>query len=269
MPWAVPLPASGAAAAQLSRGCGPMAYEVTKRIKGHDYRYVVESYRDPRTKRRKTKWTYLGALDGDGLRAPVVRARKHVTKDDVIAAVAKLLKFRDPEHVTVSVIAKEAGISRSTFYRYFPDERRVFNAALLKVCNDFLLSLPSLDNSVRTVAEARATFRRWCEARYSSIGRQRAILHAISHGYRGKMPIQFERSLLAVNALASLETFLKALQAAGIAAIPDATEMSRAISGSLVALSMIPRFVRPEHTYFVPEFEELHAMFERAIFPVS
>jgi AcrR family transcriptional regulator len=244
-----------------------MAYEVTKRIKGRDYRYVVESYRDPQTKRRKTKWTYVGALDGDGVRAPVVRAHKHVTKDDIVAAVAKLLEFRDPEHVTVSVIAREAGISRSTFYRYFPDERRVFNAALLKVCNDFLLSLPSLDNSVRTLAEARATFRRWCEARFSLIGRQRAILHAISHGYRGKMPIRFDRSLLAVNALASLEAFLKALQAAGIAVIPDAAEMARAIAGSLVALSIIPRFIRPEYADFVPEFEELYAMFERVIFP--
>jgi AcrR family transcriptional regulator len=243
-----------------------MAYEVTKRIKGHDYRYVVESYRDPQTKRRKTKWTYVGALDGDGVRAPVARARKHVTKDDVIAAVAKLLEFRDPEHVTVSVIAKEAGISRSTFYRYFPDERKVFSAALLKICNDFLLSLPSLDNSVRTVAEARATFRGWCEARFTSIGRQRAILHAISNGYRGKMPILVERSLLAVNALESLETFLKELQVAGIAAIPDTAGMSRAILGSLVALRVTPRLIRPEYTYLMPEFEELHAMFERAIF---
>jgi AcrR family transcriptional regulator len=243
-----------------------MAYEVTKRIKGHDYRYVVESYRDPQTKRRKTKWTYVGALDGDGVRAAVVRARKHVTKDDVIAAVAKLLEFRDPEHVTVSVIAKEAGISRSTFYRYFPDERKVFNAALLKICNDFLLSLPPLDSPVRTVSEARATFRRWCEARFSLIGRQRAILHVISHGYRGKMPILVERSLLAVDALESLEAFLKVLQVAGIAVIPDTAGMSRAILGSLIALRVTPRLIRPEYTYLMPEFEELHAMFERAIF---
>lgn len=246
-----------------------MAYEVTKRIKGHDYRYVVESYRDPQTKRRKTKWTYVGALDGDGVRTPVVRTRKHVTKGDVVAAVAKLLEFRDPEHVTVSVIAREAGISRSTFYRYFPDERKVFNAALLKICDDFLLSLPSLDCSVRTIEEARATFRRWCESRFSSVGRQRAILHAISHGYRGKMPIRFERSLLAVNALGSLEAFLKGLQVAGIAVIPDATGTSRAILGSLIALSMIPRFISPEYAYFVPEFEDLHAMFERVIFNVD
>jgi AcrR family transcriptional regulator len=243
-----------------------MAYEVTKRIKGRDYRYVVESYRDPKTKRRKAKWTYVGALDGDAVRTPVARARKHVTKDDVIAAVAKLLEFRDPEHVTVAVIAKEAGISRSTFYRYFPDELKAFNAAVLRICDQFLLSLPELDNSVRTAQEARATFHRWCEARFRLIGRQRAILHAISQGYRGKMPLRLERSLLAVDSLASLETFLKALQGAGIAAMPDAAGLSRAILGSLVALRITPHFIRSEYAFFVPEFEELQAMFERAIF---
>jgi AcrR family transcriptional regulator len=243
-----------------------MAYEVTKRIKGRDYRYLVESYRDPQTKRRRTKWTYVGALDGDAVRTPAVRARKHVTKSDVVAAVARLLEFRDPEHVTVSVIAKEAGISRSTFYRYFPDELKVFNAAVLQICDQYLLSLPELDNSVRTPEEARATFQRWCEARFRLIGRQRAILHAISHGYRGKMPLRLERSLMTVDPLASLEAFLKALQVAGIATVPDAQGLARAILGSLIALRVAPHFIRPEYTFFVPEFAELHAMFERAIF---
>jgi AcrR family transcriptional regulator len=246
-----------------------MAYEVTKRIKGRDYRYVVESYRDPQTKRRKTKWKYLGALDGDGLRAPVARARKQVTKGDVIAAVAKLLEFRDPEHVTVSVIAREAGISRSTFYRYFPDEQKVFDAALVRICDEFLLSLPALDNSARTTEGARATFRQWCEARFSLIGRQRAILHAMSRAYSGKLPLRLERSLLTVDSLGSLEEFLKTLQIGGIAAIPDAAGLARAILGSLVALRVTPHFIRPEYEYLVPEFEELHAMFERAIFNVE
>jgi len=226
----------------------------------------VESYRDPQTKRRKAKWTYVGAIDGDVVRAPVVHARKHVTKGDVIAAVARLLEFRDPDHVTVSVIAREAGISRSTFYRYFPDERKAFNAALLHICDEFLLSLPSLDCSVQTIEEARATFRRWCEARFSLIGRQRALLHAISRGYHGKVPLRLERSLLTIDSLASLEVFLKSLQSAGIATIPDTAGMARAILGSLVALRVTPHFIRPEYMYFVPEFEELHALFDRAIF---
>jgi AcrR family transcriptional regulator len=246
-----------------------MAYQVTKRIKGRDYRYVVESYRDPQTKRRKTKWTYVGALDGDSVRTPVVRARKRVTKGDVIAAVARLLEFRDPEHVTVSVIAREAGISRSTFYRYFPDELKVFNAALSQIRDQFLLSLPELDCSVQTAGEGRATFHQWCEARFRLIGRQRAIMHAISQGYRGKMPLRLERSLLSEDSRASLEAFLKALQVAGITAIPDAAGLSRAILGSLIALRMTSRFIKPEYAYFVPEFEELYAMFERAIFNVE
>jgi hypothetical protein len=78
-----------------------------------------------------------------------------------------------------------------------------------------------------------------------------------------------ERPLLTLDSLASLEAFLKALQGAGIAAIPDSAGMSRAILGSLVALRVAPRFMKPDYTYLMPEFEELHAMFERAIFSLE
>jgi hypothetical protein len=48
--------------------------------------------------------------------------------------------------------------------------------------------------------------------------------------------------------------------------MPDAAGLSRAILGSLVALRITPHFIRSEYAFFVPEFEELQAMFERAIF---
>jgi len=38
-----------------------MAYQVTKLIAGREYRYHVEGFRDPKTKRVKQRWTYLGA----------------------------------------------------------------------------------------------------------------------------------------------------------------------------------------------------------------
>lgn len=62
---------------------------------------------------------------------------------------------------------------------------------------------------------------------------------------------------------------MKALQVAGIAVIPDAAGMSRAILGSLIALSMIPRFIKPEYTHFVPEFEALCDVRARHISVVS
>ena len=47
-----------------------MAYEVTKQIKGRDYRYRVESRLNPETGRPATRWTYLGKLEGGELIAP-------------------------------------------------------------------------------------------------------------------------------------------------------------------------------------------------------
>jgi AcrR family transcriptional regulator len=241
-----------------------MAYEVTKRINGHDYRYVVQTFRDPETKRRRTKWTYVGAIDGHAVREPASRARKHVTSDDIVAAVARLLEFRDPEHVTVAVIAREAGVSRSTFYRYFPDERKVFAAALARMRDEAMRAIPPLDNKVRTVGEARASFRRWFEAKVRAIGQLRPIQRAILDGDSRKMRFRLDSC---PSTEASLEAFFRALVIAGIVAIPDPIGMSRAIVGSMIAVVMAPHFISSECVSVAPNLEELHTMFDRAIFP--
>ena len=67
-----------------------MAFETTKRIKGRDYRYRVEAYRDPQMGKRKTRWQYLGAVED----------------------CAALLRFRVPSNLTVPIIAKSAGVSQ-------------------------------------------------------------------------------------------------------------------------------------------------------------
>ncbi|MGB8907541.1 MAG: TetR/AcrR family transcriptional regulator [Candidatus Cybelea sp.] len=243
-----------------------MAYEVTKRIKGRDYRYAVEAYRDPESQRRKAKWTYVGAVENGAVRAPGRPSRKHVTKDDIVAAAARLLEFRDPEHVTVSVVSREAGVSRSTFYRYFPDEREFFSAALARIADDAMGSLPSLDGAARTIEEARGAFRRWYEAHYRSVGQQRAIRRALLAGERGKLAVRRAKSLMTHDPFAQLEAFLRALQEAGVAAIADARGMSRAILGSMLAVRLKSIMIDPEQYLPEPTFEELHCVAERAIF---
>ena len=47
---------------------------VRKIIKNATYIYDVKSFRDKKTKRVKTKWTYLGRLSGDG--SIITRKRK-------------------------------------------------------------------------------------------------------------------------------------------------------------------------------------------------
>lgn len=166
----------------------------------------------------------------------------------------------------MSVVAKEAGVSRSTFYRYFPDEREFFSAALAHIVDEAMGSLPSLDGAARTVEEARAAFRRWYEAHYRSVGEQRAIRSALLAGQRGKLAVRRAKSLMRHDPFAQLETFLRALDEAGIAAIADAPGMSRAILGSMLAVRLKSIVIDPEQDLPEPSFEQLHCIAERAIF---
>jgi AcrR family transcriptional regulator len=243
-----------------------MAYEVTKKIKGRDYRYLVETRLDPQTKRRKAKWTYVGPVVGDGVREVVAHRSNHVTKDDIVAAAAKLLEARDPEYVTVTVIAAAASASRSTFYRYFENREAALKAALVRLTDNAIRDHPTLDQDVRTVEAARATFRAWCAAHYHSIGSLRAIRKMISEGYHGKVNIAYVRSLLKRDPWAELEAFLRAIGAAGVAQIPDPSALSQAVLGTMIAVKYVPYLTPRSETLNLPAFEDLYPMFERAIF---
>ena len=112
-----------------------VAYEVTKRISGGDYRYRVEGYRDPDTGRQRSRWQYLGRVVDGMTVTPPVRRGDRVTQDKIVVSTAELLESRDASRVTVAVIAKHAGISQATFYRYFHDRKGAFTAALSYLCD--------------------------------------------------------------------------------------------------------------------------------------
>jgi hypothetical protein len=106
-----------------------MAYQVTKLIAGREYRYHVEGFRDPKTKRVKQRWTYLGRVKGNGL-TPVRRRSREDVRARILAAVLDLLDKRDVVHVTVDVLVRSARISRATFYRHFSGRAAVLSAAV-------------------------------------------------------------------------------------------------------------------------------------------
>ena len=144
-----------------------MSYEVTKRIKGRDYRYRVESARDPESGRAGTRWIYLGKLENGALVAPVRSVSRRVTHDEIVAVTAKLLESRDASRVTVSVIAHHAGISPGTFYRHFDDRDAAFSAALTALCEQCFDALPALDPPAsatpkRGPTASSASTQRWC-----------------------------------------------------------------------------------------------------------
>ena len=106
-----------------------MAYEVTKIVKGHRYRYRVESVRDAGTGRSRARWTYLGRVGDDDVVVPRRRS-PNGNVDRIIGAIVKLLERRRIEHVTMTVIAREAGVAPGTIYRHFRSRREAILAAV-------------------------------------------------------------------------------------------------------------------------------------------
>ncbi len=138
-----------------------MSYEVTKRIKGHDYRYRVEGVRDPETGRTRSHWQYLGRLEGDDVIAPARVATRRVTRDELVAVTARLLETREASRVTVSVIAHRAGVSSGTFYRHFHDRRSALGAAVAYLGDALLAQLPPLGGRLASYDDERERLAGW------------------------------------------------------------------------------------------------------------
>jgi AcrR family transcriptional regulator len=108
-----------------------MAYEVIKRVSGRAYRYRVESFRDPVTRRVRGRWTYLGRVDPADAGLPE-RPPRPSSRDRLLDAVARLLADRDAESLSAGTIAREAGVAYGTFYRYFADRSHAVREAILR-----------------------------------------------------------------------------------------------------------------------------------------
>lgn len=108
-----------------------LAYEVIKRVSGRAYRYRVESFRDPETRRVRGRWTYLGRVDPADAGLPE-RPPKPSSRERLLDAVARLLAENDAEALSAGSIAREAGVAYGTFYRYFTDRAHAVRETLLR-----------------------------------------------------------------------------------------------------------------------------------------
>ena len=114
----------------LSEEC-LVAYEVIKRVSGRAYRYRVESYRDPETRRVRGKWTYLGRVEGEGTLSPERKARPS-SRDRLLDAVERLLETNELATISTGMVASEAGLAYGTFYRHFRDLAHVVRDAMVR-----------------------------------------------------------------------------------------------------------------------------------------
>lgn len=108
-----------------------MAYEVIKRVSGRAYRYRVESYRDPVTRRVRGKWTYLGRVEGEGTLSPERKARPS-SRDRLLDALERLLERYELSSLSTGMVASEAGLAYGTFYRHFRDLAHVVREAMVR-----------------------------------------------------------------------------------------------------------------------------------------
>lgn len=141
-----------------------MAYEVIKRVSGRAYRYRVESYRDPETRRVRGKWTYLGRVEGEGTLSPERKARPS-SRDRLLDAVERLLETNELATISTGMVASEAGLAYGTFYRHFRDLAHVVRDAMvretanLESLNERFTETPGTPDAERTklVAWVRET----------------------------------------------------------------------------------------------------------------
>lgn len=206
-----------------------MSYEVTKRIKGRDYRYRVESARDPETGRPGTRWVYLGKLEHGELVAPVRSVSRRVTHDEIVAVTARLLESRDASRVTVSVIAHHAGISPGTFYRHFEDRDAALSAALTALCEHCFGELPALDPPVRSHAEERARLNGWFEALQGAALRGRAFRWFLTSTGHDKFEAALAAASLRIDPRTLLAAYFRTLHDAGVARIGDAETLANGV----------------------------------------
>ncbi len=205
-----------------------MAYEVTKRIKGRDYRYRVESRTNPETGRPASHWTYLGKLEDGQLIAPARPVAHRVTRDEIVAITAKLLETRAASRVTVAVIAHHAGISPGTFYRHFADRDAAFGAALATLAEQCVDELPALDAPVGTRDAERARFGDWFTSLHQAVVRGRAFRWFMTAGGTDKFEAAIVQSQR-IDPRALLAGYFRTLEAAGITRIGDADVLANGV----------------------------------------
>jgi AcrR family transcriptional regulator len=199
-----------------------VAYEVTKLIAGREYRYHVEGARDPKTKRVKQTWTYLGRVDGNTT-VDVRRRSQEDVRDRVLRAALHLLDRRDVSHLTIDVLVRAARVSRATFYRHFPGRTAALNAAIGSVY-DQLLEVPlRVDEPLISIDAERLRLRSWAEtllrAAVQRPGIHRALLSSEKLRKERAKQVRINREVV----LQSLVSYLNRLHAAGLIGnvVPD------------------------------------------------
>jgi AcrR family transcriptional regulator len=210
-----------------------LAYEVIKRVSGRAYRYRVESFRDPETRRVRGRWTYLGRVDPADAGLPE-RPAKPSSRDRLLDAVARLLATGDAESLSAGSIAREAGVAYGTFYRYFTDRAHAVRETLLRHGPALAEVHARFSQPTGTRDQEQERLALWLRATADDAQRRRGVVrawHVYSNADEAVLKARREAVDAAVDRVAG---YLDALRAQGVTSIAS----SRFAAYALVALAI-------------------------------
>jgi AcrR family transcriptional regulator len=239
-----------------------MAYEVTKIVKGHRYRYRVESVRDGATGRSRARWTYLGRVGDDDVIVPRRRS-PNGNVDRIIGAIVKLLERRRIEHVTMTVIAREAGVAPGTIYRHFRSRREAILAAVEFVNDGVIAQAGTLAGPVTTRERERERLHEWIRSVLAGGISSPALMQAVPAMLDGNDAHTDERRPR--NAMRDLlRDYIGRLNAAGMV---NDTMTGRLSSAIIVAMEGVFRVALIERERFSKQLiDDAAYLIDRAVF---
>jgi AcrR family transcriptional regulator len=212
-----------------------LAYEVIKRVSGRAYRYRVESFRDPETRRVRGRWTYLGRVDPADAGLPE-RPPKPSSRDRLLDAVSRLLSETDAESLSAGTIAREAGVAYGTFYRYFKDRAHAVREALLRHGPALGDIAERFGAPLGTREEERQRVGRWIRDTAEASLRERGLVRAWHVYSNSDDAVQASRRNVVDAADDAVTNYLQRLNDAGITSITSPRFTAYALVALVIAI---------------------------------
>jgi AcrR family transcriptional regulator len=219
-----------------------MSYEVVKTIRGRDYRYIVESYRDPQTGKVRNRWRYAGKARGEA--PPRRRPRAEETRTKLARALEHLLERKPWNAITAHEIAAQAELAPATLYRYFSSRADVMQAVTARANGQLDARLAELAVVASDRESERARLRAW-------------VIGLVKDPLAGAMLAVPVRDRTAQRRRA-FERYFELIAAHGYATIPHAQRSGLALALSQIVAGRVP--LRDE------EYAALATAVERLIF---
>jgi AcrR family transcriptional regulator len=198
-----------------------VAYEVIKRVSGRAYRYRVESYRDPETRRVRGKWTYLGRVEGEGTLSPERKSRPS-SRDRLLDAVVRLLEQNELAAISTGMVASEAGLAYGTFYRHFRDLAHVVRDAMIRESDELVKISARFDEEPVSAASEREKLTAFVRESLALVLSRPGLFRAWHVTSNNDVAVVAERQRRFEANVEHMARYLERLQASGIANVTPA-----------------------------------------------